>query len=904
MSMMNSFHRNEPATIPRRRRRSTADEPSVAIGEISTPCAPSSRSQIERRILSPRDFMWKPAAGQAKRSRSVGRGLLDFQPASLRPLALVFLVFGTAPSPQAFAGPRPYTVSDSISLKRLVTPSTVAEEPVDEYGLGPDGRSALVVLNQGRLDLGLTEYTLARFDRLLAQAALENPQDAALPRYDVLARFRTNGITSASMNGSFSHGIEFLRWASGGEQLLFIGRGQETDETGQIFRLDMRTRELRQLTRHPQDVQSFQLSEEAQVLIYTSPAPPDWRLRNRRGYVVDGHLLSELLTDDPRPRTVELQLHNYVLDLKTGKTLHVEFVDPGPWTSTIIEPAGRWALVLASLEALPTHWREYPEVDERMTTFYGPKGDSSASRGNPLETVNSERYLFPGVVRQIQLVDLATGAARMLMDAPAQQAGLAPDKIAWSADGRSVVLASSYLPLLEAEGSEREWRRRYSAVVEVAVPSGRVTRIGNGFGPLQQPDWIARDATIGTLSGGDILLRQVVVDAQGRERMARTQRHRKRGNRWALMRASDELISQDTEGAAERSPVTLGGSGIRPRREMNAPAEVEVFDSSSNRSHPLTELNPRMRAIEITPMDVVEFRDGFGQLRQGGLTYPRGYRPGVRYPLVLQTYGFTVPYPFDDSVRTGFAARPLAGRGIMVFQVPCGDSTESLEVFRQYGENGSQMMCYEAAIDFLDGKGLIDRKRVGLIGFSRTGMNVQYAVTYSDLPFAAALISDSMQATPWNYVGAYGRGFIAMRQWDDPDESTYVRRKSLIGAPPFGEGIRRWLERSPTFNLDRIRTPLRYEHHGLGLPGPWDTFAILKRVRRPIELVHIPQDGHELVSPLSHYTSQQGSVDWFDFWLTGSEDPDPSKAAQYRRWRELRREQQAQLAQEWAQATD
>jgi hypothetical protein len=38
--------------------------------------------------------------------------------------------------------------------------------------------------------------------------------------------------------------------------------------------------------------------------------------------------------------------------------------------------------------------------------------------------------------------------------------------------------------------------------------------------------------------------------------------------------------------------------------------------------------------------------------------------------------------------------------------------------------------------------------------------------------------------------------------------------------------------------------------------------------------------------------SQQGNVDWFCFWIKGEEDPDPAKAEQYARWRELRKLQQ------------
>jgi hypothetical protein len=38
------------------------------------------------------------------------------------------------------------------------------------------------------------------------------------------------------------------------------------------------------------------------------------------------------------------------------------------------------------------------------------------------------------------------------------------------------------------------------------------------------------------------------------------------------------------------------------------------------------------------------------------------------------------------------------------------------------------------------------------------------------------------------------------------------------------------------------------------------------------------------------------NLDWFRFWLKGEEDPDPAKAEQYARWRELRKLQEARQA--------
>jgi dipeptidyl aminopeptidase/acylaminoacyl peptidase len=796
---------------------------------------------------------------------------------------------------------RPYTVTDSIALQRVLLPAEVAQESIEEYALAPDGHSALVVLYRGLLDRGLTEYTLARFDAAEAREFMSQPQRTILPRYETLIRFRTNGLNSASFQAASAHGIEALHWIAGGRQLLFIGRGQHTGEIGQIFRYDLASATLTQLTQHPYDIQSFQYVESAEMLLYIAQTPPDWRRRNRLGFVVDGQLISDLLTDDPHPRAVYSEMHNYALNLRTKTTTHIEFTDPGKWTQTLVSPSGRWALIIASLESLPSHWLEYPELESRLRHYLGPKVSFSRSSKSGSETLDSVygTSLPPWIVRQIQLVDLATGHSRMLLDAPAQEGGLQGDKVAWSPDGDSLLLARSFLSLVGAEGDERERRRQRTAVVEVELRSGRITEVAAGFEPWARAGEIARDTTIRSLPDGDALLLQDVTNSEGVVQLTRTLRLRKRRDGWHQM-SEQSLAASGTAGAAAASASTLPpGSGIRHRWKMDTPTELEAFDAASGRQRIMTDLNPRMRAISAASRtEVMEF-DRHGQLHKGGLYYPRGYRPGTRYPLVIQTYGFSEPTPFDDGIQAGVAAHPLAARGLMVFQAPCSDATESPEALRQYGENGSQQQCYEAVVDFLDGRGLIDRNRVGLIGFSRSGMHVHYAATFSNLPFAAALISDSMQATPWNYAISYGSP-ASMRQWDDPMAG---HQGWMIGAPLFGDGIQRWLERSPAFNLHRLRTPLRYEHHGLGVPpGPWDTFAILKRMKRPVELVHIPRDGHDLANPLSRYTSQQGSVDWFDFWLTGAEDPDPSKAGQYRTWREMRRQQQAHLAQEWEQA--
>jgi hypothetical protein len=72
--------------------------------------------------------------------------------------------------------------------------------------------------------------------------------------------------------------------------------------------------------------------------------------------------------------------------------------------------------------------------------------------------------------------------------------------------------------------------------------------------------------------------------------------------------------------------------------------------------------------------------------------------------------------------------------------------------------------------------------------------------------------------------------------------------------------------------------------------------SLLRLQKKPVDLIYIPDGQHILQKPMERLASQQGSVDWFDFWLNGHEDPDPAKAEQYIRWRELRKLQTAQDA--------
>ena len=192
---------------------------------------------------------------------------------------------------------------------------------------------------------------------------------------------------------------------------------------------------------------------------------------------------------------------------------------------------------------------------------------------------------------------------------------------------------------------------------------------------------------------------------------------------------------------------------------------------------------------------------------------------------------------------------------------------------------------YEAAASQLVNEGLIDPEKIGIIGFSHTCLWTIGALTSnSSLRFKAALITDGIMADYNQYL------------MSDDDTAHYFDK--LIGARPIGQGLQTWLQRSPGFNLERVSAALLVVGEGPeSLLTMWQPYAILHLLGKPVELVMLNTTEHDLSNPAVRLASQGGSVDWFRFWLQGYEDPDPAKAEQYARWRELRKLQEQNVRQ-------
>jgi hypothetical protein len=625
-------------------------------------------------------------------------------------------------------------------------------------------------------------------------------------------------------------------WLPDSETVAFLG--EHPGELQQVYFCNVRSKRLRQITHHPTNVLSFSVSRSGADVAYIAEQPlrSIWNERSdREGISVSSQPVSSLVRgEEGGARGDDTDDDELFVEFHNGirRQLHPLSRIDGFNPTVFLSSDGESLLVPTLVGSIPDVWKEYSDPEMQRITRQELKPNQYSE------------------LKQCELITTSTGESRILVAAPLGPGGLA---VAWSPSGHSVVLRSSYLPLENTSGEERRARQSTAFAVEAQLPDGKISQITNQQLMLLQ--WDSRTNLVHFLD-------------------------------WTLAqqkRPEADLFFRKNAENWERVPPPESEQ-IRPKifvgEDSNNAPKIYTFDPISNEKKLLFDPNPQFTQLSFGRVEEISWTGSDGHDVKGGLYYPRHYVPGKRYPLVIQTHGWMrEAFWIDGPFTTAFAAQPLAGKDIMVLQMD-----EDYTIAGTPAEITREVSAFEGAIDYLDDKGFIDRERVGVIGFSRTCYHVTYALEHSKYQFAAASVTDGVAEGYFQYMVGLN-AYPAV-----PQDSEGVN-----GGMPFGEGLKAWMSRSPSFSLDNVRTPLRITALNPGsILLEWEWFAALLRLGKPVDMVVIRDGEHILQKPWDRMISQQGNVDWFCFWLKGEEDPDPSKAEQYRRWRQLRKLQDTQ----------
>lgn len=751
----------------------------------------------------------------------------------IAPLCVYLSIAGCAANALPPAGP---TVRNVVEFKRIIQPYNQDEDALPEQ-VSPDGRRAFIVTRQAEVDSDTNRYEILLFD--LTPDHLAKQSDA-----------RPAPVFSAAVERdsvAFPSAVQNVQW-HGNDTLVMLARLK--DGSAQVYSLDVHTRELVQLTHEANPILSYAASQDLQRVVYSMqvPNPP---LKAGQRAVVVGRQSFWAVKFGQTDMSAQDYVYQYVVtDTASSRTRPLGRAFPAPvpaWPVVSISPDGRWALLPRwESERLKAWEQDYSRVAE-LSQSYG-----YARQNDPLGYFSTPNSYVP---RRMVAWQLDDATEKTVLDTPDDALPgypqLRSDRV-WQGTGESVVLAGTYLPLIP--GSQESTA---SHVIEYWPQTGRWADIATLHDEAAEAH---------ALPNGFMVL----------DGKARREFKRRADGGW-----------RESTNAAGKSPGASPSWTLHIAQGLNQPPDVYARGPSGE-SRRLTMLNPRFDAATWGTMQRYTWHDAKGQEWEGGLMTGADMDAHTRYPLLIQTYGFSPDRFFLDGTNLGdgatsaFAGRAFLREGILVLQLPLrpvGGSQPTELARQQYVNDGVR-----GAIASLVKEGRVDPARVGIMGWSALGESVLNLVTFDDLAIRAATVADGDSNTTFHLTVAYGRSDGMLKNFEDANEG-----------PPFGETMPKWVRHDPSLHTDCIHSALRIETYGPWVLGNWDIYALMRQQYKPVEMVVIPNGEHSLWIPSDRMVSLQGNVDWYAFWLAGKSRTAPllasetaeSLATQYANWRQM-----------------
>jgi dipeptidyl aminopeptidase/acylaminoacyl peptidase len=267
------------------------------------------------------------------------------------------------------------------------------------------------------------------------------------------------------------------------------------------------------------------------------------------------------------------------------------------------------------------------------------------------------------------------------------------------------------------------------------------------------------------------------------------------------------------------------------------------------------------RDFAVPRQERVEWNGADATTIEGVLFYPADYRPGERYPLVVQLHGGPM-----ESDKFGIGAGStlhyvpvLSGKGYFVLRPNYRGSIGYGAAFARDVVNG---YFHEMASDVLRGvdaliaRGLVDPDRLVLMGWSAGGTLVDKLITMTDR-FKVA----SSGAGIANWISLYGQ-----------TDSTAFRRTWFGGTPwrkdaPF----ELFWNNSPIRDVAKVKTPTLFFAGDADTRVPLvqsvEMFRALKSLQIPTQLLIAPNEGHQWGALLHLLRKANTELEWFEKYV-------------------------------------
>ncbi len=359
-------------------------------------------------------------------------------------------------------------------------------------------------------------------------------------------------------------------------------------------------------------------------------------------------------------------------------------------------------------------------------------------------------------------------------------------------------------------------------------------------------------------------------------RLDEDQRFLKKGQNWLLYAVDNESKQEgyfSYIGLNKENPRKLLLDDYRfsvPRKAKNAERYIftrEKFtdcpdlyfsDNQFTKINKLSNANPQQSKYFWGSVELVKWTSTTGEELQGLLYKPEGFDAGKKYPMIVYYYerhsddlhDYVTPTPSPSTIR----ASMFTSNGYLVFMP---------DIPYKAAEPGeSAYNAIMSGVASLLHQGFVDKDKMGLQGQSWGGYQTAYMITRTDL-FACAMAGAPVANMTSAYGGIrYGTGISRIFQ--------YEKGQSRIGANLW-EKPNAYLQNSPLFHLDKVKTPLLIMHNDKDGAVPFtqgiELFMGLKRLQQPVWLLNYNEEDHNLIQRKNRKDLSVRMHQFFDYYL-------------------------------------
>jgi dienelactone hydrolase/Tol biopolymer transport system component len=272
----------------------------------------------------------------------------------------------------------------------------------------------------------------------------------------------------------------------------------------------------------------------------------------------------------------------------------------------------------------------------------------------------------------------------------------------------------------------------------------------------------------------------------------------------------------------------------------------------------VTATNPFQSNFAWGRSELIEYKSDKGRALQGALYYPAGYEPGKKYPMIVYNYEL-----LSQNVHRYVVPSDISYYNNAVFTSHGYFVLEPDIVFRPRQPGVSVVECITAGVKKVIEMGVVDPKRIGIVGHSMGGFNTAFVATHTSGIFAAAVAGAAMTDLVSYYGDHHWSSGIA--------ETDHIETGQERMVVPLYEDLQAYIDNSAYFNAHNMTVPLLLEvgdsdgtvawHQGIEL------YNVARRARKNVVMLAYMGEDHGLRQRNNQTDYQRRILAWFGHYL-------------------------------------